>query len=46
MENIPPTLHAHEQHEKKLFIRQGTSGDSHSLESQKFHRHIHGVEKE
>jgi len=29
MENIPPTLHALEQHVKGLFFRQGISGDSH-----------------
>ena len=46
MENIPTTLHALEEHVKRLFIRQGTYGGSHSLESQKFHRQIHGVGRE
>ena len=46
MENIPPTLHAPEQHVKRPVYQAGHIWDSHSLESQKFHRQIHGVGRE
>ena len=43
MENIPPTLHALEQHVKRDVYQ---AGHSHSMESQTFHRQIHGIGRE
>ena len=43
MENIPPTLHALE---KDCLSGRAHMWGSHSLESQKFHRQIHGIGRE
>ena len=47
MENIPPTLHALEQHVKRAVYQAGhILGQSLIGEPEKFHRQIHGVRRE